>query len=524
MQNIRKFLPIGIILVAIFARTLPGARTIDDSFITFRYARNILAGDGFVYNPGEHVLGTTTPLYTGLMVLLGLFSGTESAPFPHIALVTNAIFDAITCFILLKLGEKFGSLWIGISTSLIWAILPFSVTFAIGGLETSLYVMLLTVTTYNHLNKRHVLVAIFGALSFLARPDALILIGPILLDRFLSILVDKIRSIENVIKFSIQEFLAFVTPVFLWIGFAYLYFGNPVPNSITAKTAAYQLAPNSAFIRLLQHFATPFMGNLTFGTPWIQIGIILYPFLFLIGARKAWQITHRTWPWLVYPWLYLVTYAIANPLIFRWYLTPPLPAYIFTILLGLDKFLSDILTSIKKKVEIFPTIEWIIKLSIVIIFPLTLSLRGWSIRPDHGLRRPSPKMAWYQLELIYHQAANYLLDEFGKSSSSSTIAAGDVGVLGYFTSARILDTVGLNSPEAISYYPLSPELYVNAYAVSPDLIHDKQPEYVVLLEVYGREGLFKDPRFLENYHLIHKIPTDIYDSDGMLIFKQTIKQ
>ena len=52
---------------------------LEDAFITFRYARNIAQGLGFVYNPGERVLGTTTPLQTlllaGLGFLFGIFSG-----------------------------------------------------------------------------------------------------------------------------------------------------------------------------------------------------------------------------------------------------------------------------------------------------------------------------------------------------------------------------------------------------------------------------------------------------------------
>ena len=55
------------IVLALVARFLPGERTIDDAFITFRYSRNLLAGNGFVYNPGQRVQGTTTPLYTLLM-------------------------------------------------------------------------------------------------------------------------------------------------------------------------------------------------------------------------------------------------------------------------------------------------------------------------------------------------------------------------------------------------------------------------------------------------------------------------
>src|SRR5690348_1608071 len=45
--------------------------TIEDAYITLRYADNIAAGRGFVYNPGEQVLGTTTPLFTLILALAG---------------------------------------------------------------------------------------------------------------------------------------------------------------------------------------------------------------------------------------------------------------------------------------------------------------------------------------------------------------------------------------------------------------------------------------------------------------------
>ncbi len=131
------------------------------------------------------------------------------------------------------------------------------------------------------------------------------------------------------------------------------------------------------------------------------------------------------------------------------------------------------------------------------------------------MRHPAPKMSWYKLELLYGQAsaiiAPYLQD-------GQTLAAGDVGVLGYFTNARILDTVGLNSPEALAYYPLDQRYYVINYAIAPDLIIDQGPDAIIFLEVYGRNGLLKDERFLSQYRLLEKIPTDIYGSDGMLIY------
>jgi hypothetical protein len=126
-------------------------------------------------------------------------------------------------------------------------------------------------------------------------------------------------------------------------------------------------------------------------------------------------------------------------------------------------------------------------------------------------------MAWFKLELLYRQAADFLAPRL---SANSRLAAGDVGVLGFYTPARILDTVGLNSPESLRYYPLDEKYYVINYAIPSQLILTEQPDYVVILEVYGRKTLLADARFQQQYTLLHTIPTDIYGSQGMLIFEK----
>ena len=70
-----------IAVLAVAARIIPGPRTIDDAYITFRYAQNLIAGEGLVYNPGEAVLGTTTPVYAFLLAGMGLLTGGIRAPF-----------------------------------------------------------------------------------------------------------------------------------------------------------------------------------------------------------------------------------------------------------------------------------------------------------------------------------------------------------------------------------------------------------------------------------------------------------
>src|SRR5205085_9404022 len=100
----RAVWPIMIAFVSVLARVIPTPRTIDDAFITFRYARNLVSGSGFVFNTGQRVLGTTTPLYTILLASLAWI--TRSGNYPWLALLVNALADAVTCLLLVVLGER----------------------------------------------------------------------------------------------------------------------------------------------------------------------------------------------------------------------------------------------------------------------------------------------------------------------------------------------------------------------------------------------------------------------------------
>ena len=504
----RKYLPFLLVAVALAARLIPGPRTIDDAYITFRYARNLLAGEGFVFNPGERVQGTTTPLYTLLMAGLGSLSGGVQAPFPWLALGVNALADAGTCLLLYWIGRRLGAEWAGFAAALVWAIAPYSVTFAIGGLETSLYVLLLTGAVAAYLAKRRTLVGLCAALALLTRPDAILLVGPLILDRLY-------RALRCGEKLEWGELLAFTLPCLAWGVFATAYFGSPIPHSVQAKLAVYRLGEYAALVRLVQHYATPFMEYDTLGAIGTAIGLLLYPFLYLIGALRAWRAERRILVYLIYPWLYLLVFALPNPLLFRWYLTPPLPPYFLFVLMGAEQVLTG-LFSLRAKPPLPAWRRWT-PLAILIILPLAFCLNTWQFAPDHGPARPAPAMAWFKLELLYRQAADFLAPRL---SGTSRLAAGDVGVLGFYTPGRILDTVGLNSPESLKYYPLDEKDYVINYAIPSQLILSEQPDYVVILEVYGRKTLLADARFLQEYTLLRTIPTDIYGSDGMLIYEK----
>jgi hypothetical protein len=484
--------------LAIAARLLPGPRTIDDAYITFRYSQNLLSGDGLIYNPGERVLGTTTPVYALLMAGVALLQGGSQADFPLLALLLNAVADASTCLLLPAIGARLGSRYAGRAASAVWAIAPWSVTFAIGGLETSLLVALATATFYLHLSGRPASAALVGGFSLLTRPDALLFLGPMALARLW-----QIRSGRAYGRRELRELLAFGAPLVVWVIASLSFYQSPIPQSLFAKAVAYRLTPEAGLIRLLQHYSTPFLGHLLLGTWWIAIGLVLFPALFLLGASITFRADRSTWPVLIYPGVYFIAYAVANPLLFRWYLTPPLPVYFLGIFLGVARLSKDI--EKRTPALIFAGIA------------LLSTANGWTVSPDHGPDRPAPKMAFIELELLYEQAGRALRPRIGEDE---VLAAGDIGALGYYSEAKIFDLLGLVSPSATKYYPAPESIYAINFAVPPELVRELRPDYMIVLEAYVRLGVLKDQDLLAQYELIQTVPTEIYGSEGLLIFKR----
>lgn len=253
----------------------------------------------------------------------------------------------------------------------------------------------------------------------------------------------------------------------------------------------------------------PFLEQDALGVPAIVAGIVLYPGLAMIGLFYLAKRVPRLLPLAVYPWIYLAAFSVINPQIFRWYLAPPLPAYFLCILVGAWA-LIDALTRSRRATPALALLgaAW-----------LAFSLNAWTLHPDHGPDRPAPKMAWHKIELLYQQVAEELRAEYGVDDAT-LVGAGDIGAVGYFSRARILDTVGLVTPAVTAYYPVDAALIVPGgnYAVPPQLIVDYQPDYLILMEAFVRNGLAKDARFTARYTQEKFIPTDFYGT-GMILYR-----
>ncbi len=499
-------LMLALAALAVALRLLPGLRIIDDAYITYRYARNIVDGIGFVYSAGEHVLGTTTPLYT---LLLAALSTLTRADLPHISVAVNAVAGGANAALLYAIARRLLSdRWPGVALGVLWAVAPKPVTFAVGGMETSVFVALTLGAFAAWLAGRTLPAAALTALAILTRPDALIWAGPLAVAMIMAAWRDY--SFRPPLKRlpwpELAVALALIAP---WVVFATATFGSPLTHSVAAKSVAYDLPPTQALAALIQHFATPFFEFDTFGSVGAIIGALIYPLLALMGSLFLYHANARSLPLTLYPWLFFAAFAIANPLMFRWYAAPTLPFYFLSIVAGLWG-----LTQRAGGTKVARA-----ALAVAAIFWTAISLNAWTLHPDHGPDRPAPQMAWIRLELLYEQAGRLLTP---RVTPHTVVAAGDIGAVGWYSGARILDTLGLVSPESTAYYPIDPTLLAGMpYAIAPDLIMDRLPDYVVAPEVYLRNGLLKDPRFAVHYRLLDKLPTDIYGSDGLLIYARS---
>lgn len=99
---------------------------VDDAYITYRFAKLVLAGEALRFNPdGEWVEGFSSPLWLGLSTLVGAVFGVDAIPLGSVVLGVLAYLA--TTFVLFRAA--------GVSALLAWVCLPSALFYAATGLE-----------------------------------------------------------------------------------------------------------------------------------------------------------------------------------------------------------------------------------------------------------------------------------------------------------------------------------------------------------------------------------------------------
>ena len=203
--------------------------TVDDFYITYRYAENLAGGGGFVYNPGERVFGLSDP---GLGLVLALLRCITRAPVEWLA---AALFGAslVGCAtLLLREGAGTGRSWetiLGgsflVTSSFLWSNQGAAAPLTLLALLAAAWIA----------DRRPWLAGLLAGFAVWLRPDAAV--GAALL--LLLLLLDRQRL-------PWRTGIATAAMIALGLLLAWGWFGTPLPGTLHAKIEMAQATSEAA--------------------------------------------------------------------------------------------------------------------------------------------------------------------------------------------------------------------------------------------------------------------------------------
>lgn len=240
----------------------------DDAFITYRYARNLARGNGLVFNEGEKVEGYTNFLWT-LMHWVPEKLGWSDPIFSQV--IGIAMMLAAVAVTLRFARRLFGSPSFAFLVALTLVANMTFLTYATGGLETmqqtllviSVAALLLPVTTTSRTSVwRRVGAGVCAGLAILTRLDSAVLVATwILVHLVMTWRVETSaaaaggapddaadstaprRPLSTVVTAALQIGLPIAVLVLPWMAWKLSYYGEVLPNTFFAKSAANPLVP-----------------------------------------------------------------------------------------------------------------------------------------------------------------------------------------------------------------------------------------------------------------------------------------
>ncbi len=201
---------------------------LDDAYITYRYAENLVLGRGFVFNPGEWRLGSTAPGHVLIAAALRALVGHDALP--AAMAVVGCLGWTAQAVLVVQLLAPLGP----------WPSRVAAAGVLLGGagsgmfvsLETNLVAALVLASALAAERSRPALAGALAGLAVLTRPDALAWAGLLALWGLRSLL----RGAGGPAwRPALAPAAAFLAPVLPWALFAIHAFGSPLPATAAAK-------------------------------------------------------------------------------------------------------------------------------------------------------------------------------------------------------------------------------------------------------------------------------------------------
>ncbi len=484
----------------------------EDFYITFRISKNLTAGHGLTYTPGERVHAFTSPLGVLLPAAANLIGGGRSDA------------AALWIFRLMGLAALGGAgvlLWrmmralfpeAGLAGLLVAAVALESKTlgFTVNGMETGLLLLFLAwafwaLFTRPRRSGWHLGLA-WGGMMW-SRPDACVPIaamaaGVMLLAPAAGGYLASRRAWLREIALAAAVGAVVYLPWFVW---AWSYYGSPVPHTITAKglftdASAGHLAGellrfpfavlggnSSVGLTFLPYYAgrTAWAGwlpQLSFAVAVIPLGLFLLPFV-------RWEARVASF---VYAAGHFYLTALAHPM--PWYLPPVMLPGVVALFLVLGQLKAELARSAGR--ESSPQAVRRLQRALTALaaaFVLVLA----------GLTVVMARQACLQMRLIerpVRQAAGLWLRDHARDAHA-TVFLEPLGYIGYYSGLKMFDYPGLASPEVVAVRRRNPARTFPGNWL--EIIHALRPDWLVLRPAEA-DGLARQDRRLlrDDYELV----------------------
>jgi hypothetical protein len=438
----------------------------DDAFITYRYARNIANGHGFVYNLHKPVLGTTTPLYTLWLALWGKLLGRDIRLVSHWVSIFSLWIGAI---LLYYLGKSSG-VFLALTVSLIFISNPLLVSSM--GMETCFLNMILLSALTSYLKDKFALTGVLLGLLMLTRYETALFAG-VLATHFLM----RRKQVPFWLMFTVAIFLA-------WVVFAWLTFGNVVPQSALAKLAA------------AKH---PFIVGAFVWWRVYAVQVAWYNLLLplaLLGVYTAIRIRVGEQA-NVFILVWSGVYFVAASLVagsFPWYYGPLIPGLSILVVAGIElvaKLLSSLLSLFRSTENLTQVLQTGV-LTVVALGLVGVQILLWT--KGRATYQGQVVDARY---VVYREVAEWLNRH---ASDDDTLATPEIGVLGYYTDMRIIDLYGLVTPS------LTPWAAQDIRDTLRNAIELYAPDYIIT----DKKPLIELLQQSSEYELVQRFGDDAY--------------
>lgn len=420
-----------------------GGRTQDDFYISFTYARNLVEGNGFVFNPGERVFGLTNPGFTLLLALLHVVT---SVPIHLLGSLVSGISLLLVAILLGLEAERANRLLEGViggtlivSCSFLWS--------HVGGEWTCALALMLIGAK---LAEAHpVSAGLLLGLAVWFRPEAGL--GVAILGCLLWFEKRRLPW-----RFGVAAALTITAGMTA----AWLYFWTFVPNTLAAKqamAAAGELtwSGDRFWLRLVP------LAERHYGTIWRLLALAG-----LLGLVPWWLRAGRGGRLLIsYAIALAAYYPLSGVEFFSWYVAPCL----LVLLIGVAYFVCSPLRLLAR---VAPPGKWPLAAGVATAAVLCfLLLRPWAMASVWWYRH----FDGYRHLETYTRAALWLAEEIPRQER---VAYVEIGVLGYFGRHPVQDLMGLVSPEVLPFVERGD--IVGAFLV--------RPTEVVIFHSRGRMG------------------------------------